>query len=520
MKKFILFLATSLLVTSLVAHISVPSAQLGYGFSSDAGQPLTTNCLNLNKPTLSGSNVGLVEASKQYDLNDLAQQLNISANLHVNIGLFSLSNTADFYHYIENDSLSETFIYRARFQFKDMDAQPQKSVFGKYLNSDGLAQWKAGPAIFRNACGDSYVAQMHSGAYLYVIYQFKFLTQIDREKFDDVFSASYATLGDLTAEFQKEENSLHLQGVVHIMAYQFGGDPTQLSSIFRSTFPWQPSPISRCSLSDLKACDQITTNITRYAYTTFPSQISKPYGDGVPTGAGVTGSEINNYANLNPTYLTNSILTPLITQDRDDLGSRLNNYSSHIQRANFIKTQLNYPFIFDNYLNQLNNYTSTLQSNISLVQSAGTSCFNTPNACDNTYHSTLNKLAPDNVSALTVPDQFTITSSYSSGGSVQKLYAAQPQSDDSEVKSAPPSLENMLGIDIASPGNHYKATAQFVGAQVFISVYQADTGQPVETYTGNATGNGNYLGTITSPAGATVGTWTGQFIQSSSTKIK
>jgi hypothetical protein len=519
MKKYLLLLTSGLLATSLLAQIRTPSAQLGYGYSNDAGQPLTTNCLNQGTPTLSGSNVGLVEASKQYDMNDVSQQLNFSTALHVNIGLFSLGNTSDFFHYIENDQLTETFIYRARFEFKDVDAQPQQSILGKYLNTDGLAQWKAGPSTFRNACGDSYVAQMHNGAYLYVVYQFHFLTQIDREKFDDVFSASYATLGDLTAKYQQEENSLHLQGTIHIMAYQFGGDPTQLSSIFKSTFPWQPSPLSQCSLSDLKACDTITSNIANYAAVAFPAQIAKPYGDRIPTGAGITGNETNNYDHLNPAYQTSSTLTPLILQDRDALGSKLNDYYSHIQRANFIKTQIDYPFIFDAYQEQLNNYISNLQSNITLVQAAGQSCFDTPETCDSTYQLTLNKLAPDNVANLTLPDEFAITSTYTAGGAVQKIFAAQPSQPSDKTDPTPPSVESMLGIDIATPGNHYKATTQFVGAQVFISIYQADTGQPIESYTGNATGNGGYTGSITAPGGATLGTWSGQFTQSSTTRI-
>jgi hypothetical protein len=69
--------------------------------------------------TYSGSSTGIVDLSKHYDLTTVKEQLNIEADLHVKIGMFSGDDRADFMHYLENDDYSESLIYRTSLTFKD-----------------------------------------------------------------------------------------------------------------------------------------------------------------------------------------------------------------------------------------------------------------------------------------------------------------------------------------------------------------------------------------------------------------
>ena len=129
-----------------LSGVSTPSAILGYGYSHDNGQPTLTDCLNLGVPIYSGKNEGRVDYSQFYNYNDVKQQLRWSIGLDVGVGLFSVDATASFMHYIENDNLSESLIYRTFMKYKDKNAVP-KVINGTYLNKDGRRQWRAGTIV-------------------------------------------------------------------------------------------------------------------------------------------------------------------------------------------------------------------------------------------------------------------------------------------------------------------------------------------------------------------------------------
>lgn len=509
--KLLLSLSLILFISTQVYALGVPSPQLGYGYSTDNNQSTQEVCLHLAAPTYSNSNTGLVELNKLYDLNEMKQQLDFKADTHFTIGFFEASAAADFMHYMENDNLSESLIYRTTYSFKDMSAAP-KAIFGSFLDKTGSDQWKAGPQQFRTACGDSYVSQMHTGAYLYIVYQFDFSNAIDKQNFDATFGASYASLGQFSAELKKQSSSLHIHGAMHVMAYQTGGDPTQLGTIFKAPFPWQPSPISLCSFSNLQACSQLMDGIINYVSnpkTGFPSQLQKMSpGNKIPDLAAVTGIETADYSHLDPKLVTQSIITPAITTARDNLGTYLDTTTTHLQRAEYIQGIINYPFIYDDYKAELSSYIDTLKTNQENLQTGGMSCFNTPQTCVATSESTIRSLNPDDGKALTMPQRFEISQTIA-GNTSQLLMAEAPTS--------PPAGQQLFYGTQTAPTQtgEYDVSLSNDGSTIYMILRDHTTQAIIASYQGQFMGGTSYQGTFTLTAGGS-GTWTGSLIKPTS----
>lgn len=488
---------------SLFSTINIPSAQLGGGYSSDNGQPIALICLNKGTIEYSGSNTGLVELTKLYDLNTVMQQLNIEADAHVKIGMFSGDDRADFLHYLENDELSESLIYRTSLSFKDSNYHLPSS--GPILNPIYQPLINDGQK-FRSVCGDSYVSQMHYGAYLYIVYQLHFLKQEDREKFDDTFSASFSDFGSFTASMQQQMDKLNIAGNLHIFALQAGGDPQYLSDIFKSPTPSVPSPISQCSFDDLKACDEVTTAIMNYVTTTdpnsFPNQLKLQPGDIVPQNAAATGLELIDYSDILPVQ-DHSELTPDIIAARDALGVELTQIQNELQRAQYLLTAFQVPYVYDSYLADLNSQISNLQNNEIIIQEAGRTCFNDLSSCLTAKQQAESDLLPIDKSVLTPPESISVTVTDNQGNILnQQLFVAIDKS---------PNPESFLGVEIspALGNNQTKVAIEISEPNIVMVQRDPNTGAALTRLDGGDIGKHQYRGTITTFSSGEVDNWIG-----------
>jgi hypothetical protein len=329
------------------------------------------------------------------------------------------------------------------------------------------------PDQFRTVCGDFFVSQMHYGAYLYVVYQLHFLKQVDRQKFDDTFSASYSDFGKFTASMQDEVDKLHLQGNIHIFAFQTGGNPQYLSDIFKSPKPIEPSPISQCSFDDLKACDEVTTSIMNYVTTTdpdsFPNQLKLNPGDEVPQSAAVIGLEPLDYSHIVP-ITTTSKLMPEIVAARDALGAAL--------------TQAQ----------------NDLQTNEAIIRDAGEVCFNNLDNCIAAKQQADATVLPIDRSTLTVPESVAVTIA-DSQSTTQLLVAT----------TSIPDPQNLLGVDTSpTSGSNQTQTAVCIdGPNIIIIERDPVSGTIVATFNGGLIGINQYSGTMRFSSTGAVYNWTG-----------
>ena len=154
-------------------------------------------------------------------------------------------------------------------------------------------QWAKSPADFRQTCGDTYINAIHHGATLYVALQLHFNKKIDKTAFDEKFGVSFYNLIGFSAEIKKSLTTIHSKGNIHVMAYQLGGDPTQLSKLFGSgeSPTIDPSPITQCSFDNMKSCNALLGNVLKYITTTYPAQLKLPADGSVPGLAAETGFE-------------------------------------------------------------------------------------------------------------------------------------------------------------------------------------------------------------------------------------
>lgn len=493
-----------------------PSPVLGWGWSNDNSLATGMNCLNLPlKPVFSGSSSGIVESKNLTDLQDIEDQLNIYADGHTGIGLFSATDSAHFMQYIENDNLSETFIYRTTLSFKDANAAP-RAVFGSFLNVMGKEQWKAGPATFRQACGDSFVSQIHYGAYLYIAYQFHFLNQVDKREFDSAFTSSTENLENFNTALETKAASLHIQGNLHIVAYQKGGDPTVLSNIFQSTNPFDPTATSRCPLSDLSDCEKVMQNIAVYAsdgINGFPSQLKITPDQEVPQLAADVANTSVDYSKLDPEYVTKSLLTSDIISARDGLGSLYNNQNSMLQRANYLTTAIQmYPYVYDDFMATLKSDITTLISNVDILREAGYNCFQNLDQCIDGYNSAKASLGRVNQSDFTLPEQIKVSETNGFGTVINNIFVA---------KQAGSNPTAFIGAQYQPTVGPF--TVQVLNDAPNIKIIKQDSyGSIIAVYDGVLEDNqGDYKGTVSYPSThAPDGTWTGQVLQNSNYENK
>ncbi len=500
------------------SKLKVPSPQLGGGYSTDNSQSVMNICLNKGPVTTSGANTGTIDLATEYDLSDVENQLNFSANGHVGIGLFSASASFDFMHYLESDNLSESLIYRTTDQFMDTNYNTPSDPSTPILNAVGTQHWNNGPDDFRTYCGDSYVAQMHNGGSLYVALQFSFTSNTDKQKFDASFGGSYANFANFNAQFQQEIDKLNVHGQIHVVGLQIGGMPQYIGAIFGTTDPTKPSPITQCSLSDVTACQQLMTAVVAYLepgdghspQAHYPDQ----FGDNpsqAPINTAETGIETKDYNAIVPVH-SNSNLTPAIVAMRDQLGTTFETQNAYAQRASYIMNIINIPYAYDAYRSKLQGLANNLDQNTQNLQIAGATCFNNLSSCLKGGQSVLNGLLPVDPTILNLPDTFLVTTTDGNGIQHQQTFVA--------VDESQPIDEIFQGAETSPNSETFDLSVAFDTDTGNVSIQQLDhtTQQLVGNFDGNFQGNNQYTGTIQYADGS-AGTWTGTFVPASHSSL-
>lgn len=496
----------------------IPSPQLGGGYSTDLSQAVTNMCINAGPVTQSGQNTGLIDLATKYSLDDVKNQLNFTANGHVNIGLFSASASYDFMHYLQSDSLSESLIYRTTTQFMDTNySLPAKGT--PVLNDVGLMHWKNGPDDFRTYCGDSYVAQMHNGGHLYVALQFNFKTTVDKQKFAAAFSGSYSDFATFNANFQQQIDKLNVQGEIHVLGLQMGGMPQYITAIFQNPDPTQPSASTQCSLSDIAACHALMNAVVDYLKPGdgHSPQIHYPdqFGDDpthAPINTAETGIEPNDYYAIVPEIHTDSKLTPTMITMRDNLGNQFMTQNSLLQRADYVMKIINIPYAYDAYRVNLVRLVNNLQANTINLQRAGFTCFSDLPNCISNGQATLNTLLPVDPSVLKLPDTFFVSTKDAQGIQHQQTFVA--------VDESQPYDEVFQGAETSPNSQTFDLAVVFDQDTGDVSIQQLDhtTGQLFANFDGTFQGGNLYRGTIQYADGST-GTWSGTFVKSALSKL-
>ncbi len=489
---------------------TVPTGALGGGYSTDGDQALPIMCLNAGPVFYTGSNIGKVDYAQSYDLSDVQTQLGITVKLHVGFGLFSMNNDFNFAKTTSQQTLAETLIYRSTYQFKDSNYAIPTS--GPILSPVGQ-QYESDPTSFRRYCGDSYIAQLHNGAYLYIAFQLQFLSKEDQEKFNNHFSADFSNIFKLTNDITHQIQNQHIQGSIHLMAVQEGGDPTQLGHIINKG-------TALCSLNNMSACVDEMQTILSYingdmGKSSFPGQLDDGTKGAVPPiNAAIVGYEPYDY-NAIIHIQSKSKLTPAIIVTRDQLGDSLKTYMTLFNHATYVRNMaVDFNYVYDLYKDKLNDAIYKVQQNIRLLQVAGQTCFDNLDQCLSMAEQTASKIQPVTAHDIVLPTTLTFTETYIDGTQVPEIFV-----DAGTASSQGELYRGTIAVAGSSSTPEYDVYIQNNGAAIAMVKYDHITLQLLAVYRGTSHGKDHFSGTVNYPGIQKMGSWSGTLIPSQSTLI-
>ncbi len=507
MRRLQLSLILSLLFTPYFAS-AVPTVQVGAGYSTDENQVAMSNCINVGTVTYSGSTQS-GDFMANYSLDAVQQQLGINitttANPHIGSNLFLLDERYNFVKTASSQNLTETFIYRTNYLFKDSDynlptTEPILNAIGQQYQND--------PVDFRQYCGDSYITQIHNGAYLYTVLQFQFLTPADQQTFD-INIADHANNVSTFIQTLNKMSSYAIQGTMHVAGVQAGGDPSQLATILDSN-------TVNCSLTNPAACVQSMQTLISYnngnmGSNSFPAQLVDPtHGAIPPENAVAVGYELENDQIIVPVKSAPSQLTPIIVAARDQLGRDTESYMTLLNQANYLITvPFNYHYVYDAYKQNLSTASNKINNNLIILNNAGQTCFANLSQCLSVEHQAYQQIQPVTAKDMALPGVINLIETNDSAQTPQIFVDAGTSSARGE---------HYYGT-IAQPTStaEYDVYELMNGSRMSIMKYDHNTQQLLATYDGVDQGNNQFSGTVEYPTTQASGTWTATIVPSPDT---
>jgi hypothetical protein len=116
--------------------------------------------------------------------------LNVDVSASLSIGLFSASVSASYLHYVEEKHYTQAIYYSETVSLPTQEWQPLH--YGTNALSDlGKGVYRAGPAQFRNVCGNKIVQEVGLGATLVATLMLDFSSWYDKQVFTQHASASW-----------------------------------------------------------------------------------------------------------------------------------------------------------------------------------------------------------------------------------------------------------------------------------------------------------------------------------------
>lgn len=270
----ILLLSSYTYAADTTAHINdllnhstqneIINAKLGGGFLSNSALPIHMICLSdkiMSQPVYASQITEDISLAQTTSRDDLAKTLNLAADTKVGWGKFSASAAADYINSIKDSAYSLNFSYQSILSaYTEID--PSSAYGQDALNTGAQAAYQQSPDNFIERCGDEYIQGMKMGAVLDVTISMDFKSQQEKQAFDLAFKGGFGSVFSASAKIQSAIEKTHASGTLTIHAFQAGGNPERLSSIFGSTGAHH---IIQCSFDNLTACSQALSDVIDYA---------------------------------------------------------------------------------------------------------------------------------------------------------------------------------------------------------------------------------------------------------------
>lgn len=377
-----------------VKPLSTPAPALNYGYGADAQAPTNLYCINPGENTLVGSNEGMMELNQYYSYDKLKKQTNFDAEGNINLEVFSASAQSAYYHSLEQDEYSETFIYRTDMKFMGLRDGIPGFVEGSYLNQIGKNVWSAGIDTFRQYCGNSYISTINYGGKLYITVELNFRNKAEKDSFNASLSGKVPLIAEVSVKFSQWEERTHAEGHFKVVAYQLGGDPTKLGRILEG------AKTNICKFDNINDCRIVLNNAVDYASRDYPNQFGGIVPGEIPRAAGIIGVDTTPYFIFDPKIQIPTQVAQDIINMRNQLGHKLDSENLHNNRASYIKTISN---LNPGYRELIHLYQRERENSVHKLKLAGKHCFENIPTCVEHGRQILDSLPVDDPSILNVP---------------------------------------------------------------------------------------------------------------------
>jgi hypothetical protein len=243
-------------------------AENGQGFNTIT-QEFTARCASGPNVRINNSE-SFIKFDQSMTREQALEALSFSASGKGRYGLWSGSASADFARSFQSESQSVNMILSRR------DTSGTDRIDSSKLT------WlvKPGSANWFSACGDSVVFETKKGGKLFLLYQLNFASQSDKRAFEGSIGVGYGPF-EVSANIKTVSERFKGRASVHLEAYQYGGDVSQLGRIFGSGSGGYA--VANCSLDTIERCNQILKNAVAYgtgtASTDFSQNVKENPGD-------------------------------------------------------------------------------------------------------------------------------------------------------------------------------------------------------------------------------------------------
>jgi hypothetical protein len=165
-----------------------------------------------------------------------------------------------------------------------------------HLSRIGTAIAARPAAARRSGCGNEVITRAELGGTLYVALSFQFKTKASKEQFERDVDLQKASLPNVTGKLRRLGEEYTDAVSVTLAAYQLGGEPTKLATIFGGG----DMSLLQCQVTSLQGCADAIAAVRDYviADNGFRAQLTVAPGGPSPRGPVVLRFQTASYASL------------------------------------------------------------------------------------------------------------------------------------------------------------------------------------------------------------------------------
>lgn len=372
---------------NVLSSSPIEEIQPGMGYSTDTQCLAKTVCYKTETAHKSGQS-SILQFEEALTFQDILKTFNLEVDLKLGWGVFSTDNMFKYFKSVEEDNYSLSINYYQKVADNMMmtfsyDPDNILTDVGKKIYNNGKNP------MFRLLCGDTLVSSYEEGAVLVLSMRIVFGSKEEKDEFTTKVGVNIGSFINASTTISTTASKYNLNGQIEILAFQMGGDPTQLSKLLASS-------AVQCEIKNITACQETAKGLIDYVSNNFPSQFNKDShgiwtSPLVPLASFQKDYLVSDFGlSLSPTYVN-----PKVERAREDLIELHNKYEYYSKNLNLLIKK--YPIKLDSNFTEVMNI---LDDNLDILnlgdgQEKAIDCFQFPYKCDTVYSNLKSKLNLD-----------------------------------------------------------------------------------------------------------------------------